>query len=65
MAAIGRRRLLRHHSRAERRASKTQGFSAEDLARAFADRLEQLGPRYNALALPLPPGSPAPGPGRR
>lgn len=29
-------------------------FSAEDLARAFAVRLEQLGPRYNALALPLP-----------
>jgi len=29
-------------------------FSAEDLARAFADRLEKLGPRYNALALPLP-----------
>lgn len=29
-------------------------FSAEDLARAFANRLEQLGPRYNALALPLP-----------
>src|ERR1041385_6188500 len=28
--------------------------SAEDLARAFANRLEQLGPRYNALALPLP-----------
>jgi aspartyl-tRNA(Asn)/glutamyl-tRNA(Gln) amidotransferase subunit A len=29
-------------------------ISAEDLARAFANRLEQLGPRYNALALPLP-----------
>ena len=29
-------------------------FSAEDLARAVAGRLEQLGPRYNALALPLP-----------
>jgi aspartyl-tRNA(Asn)/glutamyl-tRNA(Gln) amidotransferase subunit A len=27
--------------------------SAEELARAFASRLEQLGPRYNALALPL------------
>jgi aspartyl-tRNA(Asn)/glutamyl-tRNA(Gln) amidotransferase subunit A len=27
--------------------------SAEDLARAFALRLEQLGSRYNALALPL------------
>ncbi len=29
-------------------------FSAEELARAFATRLEQLGRRYNALALPLP-----------
>jgi aspartyl-tRNA(Asn)/glutamyl-tRNA(Gln) amidotransferase subunit A len=29
-------------------------ISAEDLVRAFANRLEQLGPRYNALALPLP-----------
>ena len=28
-------------------------FSAEELVRAFADRLEQLGPRYNALALSL------------
>lgn len=28
--------------------------SAEELARAFASRLEQLGPRYNALALPMP-----------
>jgi aspartyl-tRNA(Asn)/glutamyl-tRNA(Gln) amidotransferase subunit A len=28
-------------------------FSAEELAHAFADRLAQLGPRYNALALPL------------
>ena len=28
-------------------------FSAEELARAFALRLEQLGPRYNAVALPL------------
>jgi len=28
-------------------------FSAEELARAFAERLAQLGPRYNALALPL------------
>jgi len=27
--------------------------SAVELARAFAQRLEQLGPRYNALALPL------------
>jgi len=29
-------------------------ISAEDLARAFANRLEQLGPRFNCLALPLP-----------
>ena len=28
-------------------------FKAEDLARAFAERLAQLGPRYNALALSL------------
>jgi aspartyl-tRNA(Asn)/glutamyl-tRNA(Gln) amidotransferase subunit A len=28
-------------------------FSAEELARAFSERLTQLGPRYNALALPL------------
>ncbi|HYW41529.1 MAG TPA: amidase [Bryobacteraceae bacterium] len=33
---------------------KDKEFSAEDLARAFAGRLEQLGPRYNALALGLP-----------
>src|SRR5438067_6411974 len=32
---------------------KTKEFSAEELARAFADRLAHLGPRYNALALPL------------
>jgi aspartyl-tRNA(Asn)/glutamyl-tRNA(Gln) amidotransferase subunit A len=32
---------------------KAKEFSAEDLARAFAERLAQLGPRYNALALPL------------
>src|SRR5436305_6129596 len=32
---------------------KAKKFNAEDLARAFADRLAQLGPRYNALALPL------------
>src|SRR5580658_3162290 len=29
-------------------------ISVEELVRAFANRLEQLGPRYNALALPLP-----------
>ena len=28
--------------------------SVEELVRAFANRLQQLGPRYNALALPLP-----------
>ena len=33
---------------------KAKEFSAEELARAFSDRLQQLGPRYNALALPLP-----------
>ena len=32
---------------------KAREFSAEDLARAFSERLQQLGPRYNALALPL------------
>jgi aspartyl-tRNA(Asn)/glutamyl-tRNA(Gln) amidotransferase subunit A len=32
---------------------KAKEFKAEDLARAFAERLAQLGPRYNALALPL------------
>ncbi|MBZ5728697.1 MAG: amidase [Acidobacteriia bacterium] len=34
---------------------KAREFSAEDLTRAFANRLEQLGPRYHALALPLTP----------
>src|SRR5947208_1750723 len=33
---------------------KAKDFSAEELARAFAARLQQFGPRYNALALPLP-----------
>src|SRR5258708_15972492 len=32
---------------------KAREFSAVELVRAFAQRLEQLGPRYNALALPL------------
>jgi aspartyl-tRNA(Asn)/glutamyl-tRNA(Gln) amidotransferase subunit A len=32
---------------------KAQEFSATDLTRAFCDRLEKLGPRYNALALSL------------
>jgi aspartyl-tRNA(Asn)/glutamyl-tRNA(Gln) amidotransferase subunit A len=31
----------------------TRQISAEELARAFATRLDQLGPRYNALALSL------------
>jgi len=29
-------------------------ISAQELAKAFSERLELLGPRYNALALPLP-----------
>jgi len=33
---------------------KAKEFSAEELTRAFSGRLEQLGPRYNALALLLP-----------
>ena len=32
---------------------KKREFSAEELVKAFAGRLETLGPRYNALALPL------------
>ena len=32
---------------------KAREFSAEDLARAFSERLQRLGPRYNALALSL------------
>lgn len=32
---------------------KSREFSAVELTRAFSDRLERLGPRYNALALPL------------
>ncbi len=32
---------------------RAQEFSAVDLTRAFCDRLERLGPRYNALALSL------------
>ena len=32
---------------------KAREFSAVELARAFSERLEHLGPRYNALALPL------------
>ena len=34
---------------------KAKEFSAVDLAKAFLDRLERLGPRYNALALSLRP----------
>src|SRR5690349_9670232 len=33
---------------------KRKEFSAEELVRAFSDRLQRLGPRFNALALPLP-----------
>jgi aspartyl-tRNA(Asn)/glutamyl-tRNA(Gln) amidotransferase subunit A len=33
---------------------KAKEFTAEELARAFSERLQQFGPRYNALALPLP-----------
>ncbi|MGI8742798.1 MAG: amidase [Bryobacteraceae bacterium] len=32
---------------------KSRAFSALELTRAFSDRLERLGPRYNALALSL------------
>jgi aspartyl-tRNA(Asn)/glutamyl-tRNA(Gln) amidotransferase subunit A len=32
---------------------KAKEFSAVELARAFSDRVERLGPRYNALALSL------------
>jgi len=32
---------------------KAREFSAVDLARAFSERLQQLGPRFNALVLPL------------
>src|SRR3954447_2108367 len=35
-------------------ALKDGKFSAVDLVRAFSERLHQLGPRYNALALRLP-----------
>jgi aspartyl-tRNA(Asn)/glutamyl-tRNA(Gln) amidotransferase subunit A len=32
---------------------KKKEFSAVELVKAFAERLEKIGPRYNALALPL------------
>src|SRR5258707_1852706 len=32
---------------------RAKEFSAVELTRAFCDRLERLGPRYNALALSL------------
>ena len=32
---------------------KAREFSAVELARAYSERLDKLGPRYNALALPL------------
>src|SRR5437763_1559359 len=36
---------------------KAREFSAVELTRAFSDRLEKLGPRYNALALSLRPSA--------
>src|SRR2546427_9576854 len=36
------------------RALKEKQFSDVELVRAFTQRMEQLGPRYNALALLLP-----------
>lgn len=35
------------------RRLRAKEFKAVELARAFVERLEKLGPRYNALALPL------------
>src|SRR5687767_4232459 len=35
------------------RGLREKRFSAVELTRAFCDRLERLGPRYNALALSL------------
>jgi aspartyl-tRNA(Asn)/glutamyl-tRNA(Gln) amidotransferase subunit A len=35
------------------RKLRAKEFTAAELTRAFAERLEQIGPRYNALALPL------------
>ena len=32
---------------------KKREFSAHELVKAFGERLEKLGPKYNALALPL------------
>src|SRR5579871_3520014 len=32
---------------------KAREFSVVELTKAFCDRLERIGPRYNALALPL------------
>jgi Asp-tRNA(Asn)/Glu-tRNA(Gln) amidotransferase A subunit family amidase len=37
------------------RRLKAKEFSAVELTRAFCERLEALGPRYNALALSLQP----------
>ena len=34
-------------------ALRTKEFSTVELTRAFCDRLEKLGPHYNALALSL------------
>lgn len=32
---------------------RTRGISAKEIVKAFGDRLTELGPKYNALALPL------------
>src|ERR1022692_2712716 len=52
MAAIGNDVFFAGISEINERL-RSREFTAEELARAFAQRLAQLGPRYNALALPL------------
>ena len=52
MATIAQRRFFRYHSGAEW-AAEVQGIQGRGPGRGFAQRLTQLGPRYNALALPL------------
>ncbi len=53
MAAIGADLFFATVAELNRRLVAKE-FSAEELVRAFANRLEQMGPRFNALALPLP-----------
>jgi aspartyl-tRNA(Asn)/glutamyl-tRNA(Gln) amidotransferase subunit A len=53
MAAIGREIFFATIAELNARLTSKE-ISAEDLARAFANRLEQFGPRFNCLALPLP-----------